>query len=97
MFKRDWQKDMALCRHEEIRQLPKLAWREVEKLGVGSYRVKAIILTQVYLDKALEGWHAALQERARLEEENRRLRLVLEANSITYQGKERNGRNYNHR
>lgn len=76
---RDWQADWELCQHQEIKQLPRLAWREIEKLNVGSWQVKATILAITYLDKALEGWPVALEERTRLEERARELETQVAA------------------
>ncbi len=68
MIERDWQKDWKLC--QEILRVVKdeKFWWSPDPL-LRAYR---------YLEQALEGWPAALEERARLEERVRELEAECE-------------------
>jgi len=86
MPERDWQADWELCQQakEKAVEITQNPWLLIEipteyRLGVWLHHLD-------FLEKALDGWPAALEERTRLEErveeleqENKRLRAEIRA------------------
>ena len=100
MSKRDWQRDMEICRKATaplwIASVSSNSdcypiYQLKDKKPIELIAEVQFIENAIFIAKAREGWPVALEERARLErrvleleEENQILRRVVEAKGISY-------------